>query len=185
MGSIKEQLCRNVRLELAKEKAKGLIPAINKDTAIAAASAVGAVITGCVGGKILADKLIPILQEKNVAPEIFEINPIIEEKGITLGECQEYGRAFRNNLGDVYMCEDGSWTLQIPDSGILIDNDGRAYERVDDIPGAVPETYRFSHWTGDSYLDEKLQADVRTACYSTADGLGCEIRYLLVKAPTK
>jgi len=94
-------------------------------------------------------------------------------------ECYEYGRAFRNDLGDVYLCKDGSWVLQLPDSGIVIDDDGKAYERVDEIPGAVPETYNFSHWAGDAYFDEELQSDARVACYSTAGGLGCDIRYLL------
>ncbi|MGB6882290.1 MAG: hypothetical protein WBD86_03295, partial [Microgenomates group bacterium] len=169
---------RRIRLELAKEKAKSCIPSINKDTVIVAASAVGAAIAGLVGGKILADKLSPILREKEIAPEIFEVNATIEEKNITFGECQEYGRAFRNNFGDVYLCEDGTWALQVADSGILIDDDGRAYERMDEIPGTLPETYDFSHWAGDAYYDEEFQSMARKACYYTAGGLGCDIRYL-------
>jgi len=164
---------KQIKRELLKEKAKGLIPSINKDTLIVAASAAGAALAGWVGGTILVDKLTPILQEQDVAPEIFAVNDAIEKEDITFEECYEYGRAFRNDLGDVYLCKDGSWVLQLPDSGIVIDDDGKAYERVDEIPGAVPETYNFSHWAGDAYFDEELQSDAR------AGGLGCDIRYLL------
>jgi len=170
---------KQIKRELLKEKAKGLIPSINKDTLIVAASVAGAALAGWVGGTILVDKLTPILQEQDVAPEIFAVNDAIEKEDITFEECYEYGRAFRNDLGDVYLCKDGSWVLQLPDSGIVIDDDGKAYERVDEIPGAVPETYNFSHWAGDAYFDEELQSDARVACYSTAGGLGCDIRYLL------
>ncbi len=169
---------KRIRRGLLKEKAKGLIPSINKDTLIVAASAAGAALASWAGGTILMDKLTPILQEQEVAPEIFAVNDVIEKEDITFEECYEYGRAFKNDLGDVYLCKDGSWILQLPDSGIVIDDDGKAYERIDEIPGAVPETYNFSHWAGDAYFDEELQSDARVACYSTADGLGCDIRYL-------
>ena len=170
---------RRIKGRLLKEKAKSLIPAINKDTLIVAASAAGAAIAGWAGVNILVDKLTPILQEKDIAPEIFAVNDAIEKEDITFEECYEYGRAFRNDFGDVYLCKDGSWVLQLPDSGIVIDDSGDAYERVDEIPGEVPETYNFSHWAGDAYFDEELQSDARVACYSTADGLGCDILYLL------
>jgi len=175
---------KSVRRELAKEKAKSVIPTINKDTLIVAASAAAAVVGGWIGGKLLADKLTPLLSSGESAPEIFEVNPQIDEKDITFGACQEYGRAFRNELGDVYLCADGTWTLALPDSGILVDDDGRAYIRADEIPGAVPETYRFSHWAGDPYYDQELKQMATKACYSTADGLGCDIRYTIAPTPT-
>jgi len=59
---------KQIKRELLKEKAKGLIPSINKDTLIVAASAAGAALAGWVGGTILVDKLTPILQEQDVAP---------------------------------------------------------------------------------------------------------------------
>ncbi len=173
---------RQIKRGLLKEKAKSLIPSINKDTLIVAASAAGAAIAGWAAGTILADKLTPILQEKGTAPEIFEMNDAIEKEDIAFEECYEYGRAFRNDFGDVYLCKDGSWALQLPDSGFLIDDNGKVYERIDEIPGAVPETYNFSHWADDAYFDEELQSDARVACYFTADGLGCDIRYLLASS---
>jgi len=72
-----------------------------------------------------------------------------------------------------FVCLDGISILQCRSSGVLID-DGVLYSRVDPIPA---HGFRFSHWAGDVYFDEGLGFWARVACYSVADGLGCDIRY--------
>ncbi len=95
--------------------------------------------------------------------------------------CQNYGHVYRNIFGDVYLCQEGKWILQKLDSGVLV-QDGVTYLRADPIPGTVPETFRFSHWAGELYLDKELGAMARVACYFTANGLGCDIRYKILDA---
>lgn len=95
------------------------------------------------------------------------------------------GRTFEQG-DEVFMCEDGSWVRQEVDSGILVfaDQEGieQVYERLDEIPGGRGSdfTYNFSHWASEAVWDEELGAWVRTACYATSEGLGCDVRYKLV-----
>lgn len=89
----------------------------------------------------------------------------------------DIGRVYRDESGDVYMCNpEGEWVKQDPDSGILVD-EGKVYKRMGEIPGNYDETYRFSHWAGEITVDEEGNYR-RTACYSAADGLGCDMKYI-------
>ncbi len=76
-------------------------------------------------------------------------------------------------LGSAFVCLDNIWILQCRSSGVLFDERIR-YVRIDPLPDVL---FRFDHWAGDVYFDEDLGFTARVACYSTADGLGCDIRY--------
>lgn len=94
------------------------------------------------------------------------------------------GRVYRDSEGKLYMFVNGRWEQQEPDKGILVETDEEGnseyYLRLDEIPGAASETFSFGHWTGEAVWDEELETWVRTACYLTADGLGCNVRYRVV-----
>jgi hypothetical protein len=178
---------KRLRKALARENLKEAIPQINKDTLIMAATAVGTAAGAALGAaavaRPLADRILPLLEGgRETPPEIREVN----ETAQTLGECREVGRAFQNELGDVYMCkpsEDSEgifWILQLPDSGVFIDDEGVSWTREDEIPGGEVEeaTYSPSWWADEElYFDEELGKEVKRMCYSTSGGLGCDIRY--------